>query len=471
MRPSSTPWRVAAAVAISALALTGCRGGDEPVDTTEAPPGPVEETDAATTGAPTGDAETDETETGAAEGGEVATDVGVTEEPCPATVNADNGCIYLGIISDLTVGPFAPLAVPITEAQAAFWQRVNEDGGIGGYDIDATTYVRDNLYAPETHNQVYQEIKGDILALAQTLGSPTTATIIDDLEASDVIAAPAAWTSAYAFLDIIIESGTNYCIESMNSVDYAVENLDGLETVMAVHYPGDYGGDAAAGAKIAAEANGLEFINVETGQGTDNQAGAIDAVVSENPGLVIITTGPADMAAVVGQAAARGYEGRFIGTSPTWNPALLQSPAAPALEALYLQSGVWGTFSTDTPGHQAMREALGDVEPNDGYTAGWVWSYPMQAAIEAAVESGDLTRAGMVAAVQSLESVDYEGMLPEGAGNYAGEPNEAMFRQSLISQPDPESPAGVTVIEEFFVGPTAEGYEFEGACYLTVPLD
>lgn len=458
MKLNSTPWRVAAGLVISAIVLTGCRGGGGDADDVVDAGDPV---DSAANG------ETDDEDTG---DGDIATDIGVTEEPCEDAVNEDNGCIYLGIISDLTVGPFAPVAVPITEAQAAFWQRVNEDGGIGGYDVDATTYVRDNLYAPQTHNQVYQEIKEDILAIAQTLGSPTTATILDDLEANDIIASPAAWTSEYAFIDNIIESGANYCVESMNSVDWAVENLD-VESVMAVHYPGDYGGDAAAGAKIAAEANGLEFTNVETGLGQGAQAGAIDAVVSGNPDLVIITTGPADAATVIGQAAARGYQGRFIGTGPTWNPGLLGSPAAPALETLYLQSGPWATFSTDSPGHEAMREALGDVQPNDGYTSGWVWSYPMKAALEAAAESGDLTRAGLLAAVQSLESVDYEGMLPEGAGNYAGEPNEAIVRSTLISEVDPEAPTGTNVIQEFFTGPTAEAYEFEGACYLTVPMD
>ena len=99
---------------------------------------------------------------------------GVTSEPCPEAVNEDNGCIYLGQISDLTEGPFAPLGVPITDAMKAFWQRVNEDGGIGGYDIDVDRVRPDNLYNPETHKQVYNEIKGDVLALAQTLGSPTT---------------------------------------------------------------------------------------------------------------------------------------------------------------------------------------------------------------------------------------------------------------------------------------------------------
>ncbi len=61
--------------------------------------------------------------------------------------------------------------------------------------------------------------------------------------------------------------------------------------------------------------------------------------------------------------------------------------------------------------------------------------------------------------------VDYEGMLPEEAGNYGGEPNERMFRQSVLSTVDPDSPTGITLSEDFFVGPTAEANEFTGACY------
>ena len=93
-------------------------------------------------------------------------DFGVTNEPCPQAIDTSKGCIYLGTISDLTEGPFKVLAVPITEAQKAFWRRVNEQGGIGGYEVDVTTYVKDNKYNPQVHNQVYQEIKPKILALA-----------------------------------------------------------------------------------------------------------------------------------------------------------------------------------------------------------------------------------------------------------------------------------------------------------------
>lgn len=391
------------------------------------------------------------------------TDVGVTKEACPGAVNKNNGCIYLGSISDLTVGPFKALAVPITEAQKKFWERVNKAGGIGGYDIDVTTYVRDNKYNPEVHNQVYQEIKGKVLALAQTLGSPTTAAIINDLRANNIVAAPASWTSAWAFEDVIIESGANYCIESMNALDYAKEKYS-VKSVMAVHYAGDYGDDAAAGAKLGAQALGIKFTNVKTDAGQDKQAAAINAILTEKPDLVIITTGPAETAAVVGGAAQRGFTGRFIGTSPTWNPGLMASPAAPALTALYEQSTPWNSWGSDTPGHKAMREALGSVSPSEGYTTGWVWSYPLKAALEKAAKNGDLTRAGLLKAVKSLSSVDYEGMLPAGAGNFAAGP-DGQIRLTGIYKPDKDAPTKVSQVKDLFVGPTAKAYKLDKPCF------
>jgi ABC-type branched-subunit amino acid transport system substrate-binding protein len=395
----------------------------------------------------------------------IKVDFGVTDEPCPQAVDTSKGCIYLGTISDLTEGPFKVLGVPITDAQRAFWQRVNGQGGIGGYEIDATKYVRDNKYNPQIHNQVYQEIKPHILALAQTLGSPQTAGILPDLKASNLVAVPASWTSLWAFEDVVVESGTNYCMEAMNSVDYAADKL-GAKSIMAVHLAGDYGDDAAAGARVAAEKRGLTFTDVKTAIGQDNQAGGIDAIVSGNPDVVILTNGPTDAAVIIGQAGARGYKGKFIGTSPTWNPGLLKGPAATAILSQYLQSGPLQPYSADTPGHEAMRAALGNVpQPNEGYTAGWVLSYPLKAALEKAAENKDLTRAGLLAAVKSLTSVDYEGMLPEGAGNYSGSPNDNVFRHSEVHKPDEAAPSGVSELEPFFTGPTAKDFKLEKPCY------
>ena len=315
--------RILVGLAVLALVLTACQGGE--------------------TGGGGGD-------------GDVKTDIGVTTEPCPGG-NAERDCIYLGVLSDLTEGPFRALAVPITEGQKAFWKRVNDQGGIGGrYEVNIETYTRDNKYNPQEHVAKYREIEPKILALGQTLGTPPTLAGLPLYKEADIIAAPASWWSGWEFEDVILESGYSYCTEAMNGLDWASEEFGKPSTIMAVHYPGDYGGDSAAGVAEWAKVNGVDFQaeahNVQT---TPNaQAGNQDAVVERilraDPDVVMVATGPAEMAEIVGRAAAQGFKGRFIGSVPTYNPALLKSEAAPAIKALYHFVSPWGPWGSDTPG-------------------------------------------------------------------------------------------------------------------------
>ncbi|MDH3540847.1 MAG: hypothetical protein OEP52_12665, partial [Acidimicrobiia bacterium] len=88
----------------AALALVAAACGDDTSDTTTAP------TTAATTTTTSGDGGATTTTEPPMTG--PATDIGVTAAPCDDAVNAGNGCIYLGVISDLTTGPFSALAIP-----------------------------------------------------------------------------------------------------------------------------------------------------------------------------------------------------------------------------------------------------------------------------------------------------------------------------------------------------------------------
>ena len=400
-------------------------------------------------------------------GGGVKTDVGVTSDPCPDSKSKDRGCIYLGTLSDLTEGPFAPLAVPITEAQKAFWDRVNANGGIGGkYDVDVAEYTRDNKYNPEEHVAKLREIEPNVLALAQTLGTPPTLAGLEIQKGDDLIAAPATWWSGWSFDDegLIVESGYSYCTESMNGLDWAAGEYGKPAKVLSVGYPGDYGGDSAAGVKVWAEANGATAEVVETAPNATagNQDAAVGAIVKAGPDVVVLATGPAEMAEIVGKSVAGGFKGQFIGSVPTWNPAILKSEAAPAVEAAYHYVSPWGPYGSDTPAHRAMEEATGGKPPaNDGYTFGWIWSYPLQAVLEKALDNGDLTRAGVRQAVEEV-TVDYEGALP--ARKYGGDPNETVVREAVIAKPDPKAPVGSSVLKDFFVGPTAKGHDFTEPC-------
>jgi hypothetical protein len=109
-----------------------------------------------------------------------------------------------------------------------------------------------------------------------------------------------------------------------------------------------------------------------------------------------------------------------------------------------------------------MQEAAGGKPPaNDGYTFGWIWSYPLKAVLEKAVQDGDLTRAGVRKAIPQV-TVDYEGALPPKS--YGGDANTTMIRQALIAKPDESAPLGSSVLKDFFVGPTAKNFNFSKPC-------
>lgn len=105
------------------------------------------------------------------------------------------------------------------------------------------------------------------------------------------------------------------------------------------------------------------------------------------------------------------------------------------------------------------------MSPNDGFTAGWLWSYPLLQALRNAAElPGGITRENVYEAATTMTEVDYEGALPPEAGNRVGDPNEIAFRASVVGKVDPSQPVGMTVIQDLTVGPTAAAFEFTEPC-------
>jgi hypothetical protein len=362
--------------------------------------------------------------------------------------------------------------VLIQRGQQDFWGRVNAAGGIGGFDIDIDTYTRDTKYNTSDHSQAYRQIEPSILMLAQSLGTPTTEFILDDMDADDVLAAPAGWWSGFNFTantkGLILPSGYSYCLESMIGLDWFTANVRPTNGIAVVGYPGDYGGDVGEGARLWAEANDVPFLGFfATGQTevqVPNQGAAIQSVLGSGADLVILGVGPRETAEIVGGVALNSAPGSilFLGAGPTWNPVLLQTPAAPALVGLYTNVSPWEDYTGEAAGHAAMREAFGDNAPiNQGYAAGWVWQYPIKALLEAGAASGDLTRANLRALADGLE-VDYEGVLP--TTRMGGDPNENVNRTAVIGRVNPESPNGLETIIDGYRGPTADAFQYLAAC-------
>ncbi len=91
----------------------------------------------------------------------------------------------------------------------------------------------------------------------------------------------------------------------------------------------------------------------------------------------------------------------------------------------------------------------------------------MERVLNAAYESGDLTRGGVLAAAKSLESVNWDGLWPEET--YVGAPNDIVNRTSYIVRPNvadlEAGGSGLELLESDYTHPITEGYEFNGACF------
>jgi ABC-type branched-subunit amino acid transport system substrate-binding protein len=463
---------------VLALVVVSC-GGDGGATTAVETTDPVTETTepiTETTAAPT--------ETTMA-GGEITFDVGVTEDT-----------ITVGLLADLT-GPFAPLVQDIVAAQEVYWDMINAADGIAGRQVEVI--VEDTAYNPDQHRTKYEAIRDQVAMLSQSTGSPQTAGVIDLMLEDDIVAIPLTWYSGWADptfdQSTVLEQQTNYCLESMNVVEYVsntFEEANGAPPTWAViSFPGEYGQDGAFGAKYAIEQLGLELVfdaeALVTPTPDDPETEVITGIVSNAPDVVFTTVNPTNLAVIMGGAAQSGFQGQWTGNVPSYDFRLLDSPVAPIIDAAYVQPGynvAWGTdVSGMAPLRDAMLESRPDLRPSDAFVVGWIEAQIAHEVLQRAAESGDMTRAGIKEAALSIEGFSFDGLAPDQSYSPRDDPNSYITRSIAIFDPNLQAytdaggagqkigtaPNGGTtgsdLIEDFFAGELASAYDFTGACF------
>ncbi len=451
------------------LVASACGGSDSEgaaeegsTDTTEAP----KDDEPATTAAPK------EAEPPAEE---IATDFGVTDDK-----------IFVGINGDLS-GPFSSLVTEIVEAQAVYWEVVNANGGIAGRQVEMV--VLDSSYDTgkgiENYQTLAQESEEGVIMISEQTGSPINAALAEDGLDDDMLAIPLSWASLWADPDIganILEKGTNYCIEAMNSVSYLndlVVDAGDTPKLAIISRPGEYGEDGHVGAEIAAEELGIEVVYNAKGEvAGDDRTAVISQLVASGANMVWVTLTPGETADIFGNAIAQGMEAQWSGNQPSFNYLFhLGGDLAPAFDQYWWHSGYnvpWN--GNDSEGMvemvAAFEEYRPDVNLSDGYPLGWMEGMIVQTILEQAAANGDMTRAGVVAASKEV-TIDFKGLSPNQS--YAGSYADSVVRESYIYDVSLDAfdiqpvsagtgSSGLIIEKGPFVSDLVANYDFEGPC-------
>jgi ABC-type branched-subunit amino acid transport system substrate-binding protein len=446
-------------IAVFALVAAACSsdsGDDTTTTAASTETTPAEPTETTVTAAPT------ETTTTAASM-EIATDIGV---------DLDAGTIEIGLVSDLT-GPFAPLVTLIVAGQEAYWANVNANGGVNGLMVNLD--AKDTAYDVAQTVQVYDEFKGQVAAIGHSTGSPQTLAYNDQLQEDGILAIPLTWYSGWtdpAINSNLMHHGIPYCLEAMNGIEWMV-NETGGKTIALASVPGDFGLDSMAGAKIAADALGLEIVS--DGSGTiipgQDQKPVADAIVQSGADMVYVTSSPTPFSEVYGQAIAQGFVAAWSGAGPTYNPAFLLSPLADALERDWYGTFYLEGWNGESDGSAQMRDIIRAANPDapatDFYAEGFVEAKIMHDALLKAYDNGDMTQAGILAAAKSLENVDFNGMAP--SEKFTGSANDQVQRTNVLFHVSAADLAaggsGTVIVDANYMSETAKNYEFTSACF------
>jgi ABC-type branched-subunit amino acid transport system substrate-binding protein len=382
-------------------------------------------------------------------GGDVKTGKGVTDS-----------AINIGVLTDLS-GPFAAgAAVQVTEFNA-YWDKVNADGGICKRDVKVQ--VQDHGYDPQKAVSLYRSMSPNIVALQQVLGGPTSAAVLPLAQQDSVYVGGVGWASSALKYENNQLPGASYSIEGANAIDYLVDKL-GLakgDKVGVVYFTGDYGSDALAGAKYAADKRGLDIVGQEITPAVTDLSSQASALVQAGVKAVLLGAAPGQLASLAGVLSAQGADVPIIGMNPTFNPALLKTPAADALLANTYSITSVAPYATDAPGVKAAEDMYAKADPKGAIG----WEVPLaygqaellKTALQDACDAGDLTPEGVVSALGSASDVNTDGVFPDGLD--FTKKGESPTRKVFISKVDASADAGLKLLDTI-EGPSAKSYTF-----------
>jgi ABC-type branched-subunit amino acid transport system substrate-binding protein len=398
----------------------------------------------------------DTTEDTAAEG-----EGGGDPEP---TDGFDGTTIKLGVLTPLTER-VAIIGMPLTNGTKAWIEHVNAEGGIAGkYPLELV--IEDTKYDAPTSVQLYNGMKDDVVMFAQILGTPIVNAVLPQLKNDNISGQPATLDAFWVREQNLLPIGAPYQIQVINAMDYYLNEMDGEgKTICWTGTDDPYGEAGFEGMEFAAEELDFEIAAQPRFATTDTEFTApINDLKSAGCEMVFGTFTAASITGLLGAASQQGFAPQWIGQSPSWLSVFAGTALKDYLEANFMvvaEGPAWGDDSVE-----GMSEMIADLEqytpdqaPDQYFAFGYAAARGVTQVLEKAVELGDLSREGIVNAMNEIEEIDVAGLL----GNYEWGPPEDRDppRANSFFKINAELPVGLELIAQDYSSDAAEAFEFD----------
>jgi ABC-type branched-subunit amino acid transport system substrate-binding protein len=386
-----------------------------------------------------------ETNTSSSDGVQVGT--GVTDKE-----------ITLGVMADQS-GPFKSLSTAITYGNQLWAKDLNAAGGVCGRQVKLD--VVDHGYKADTAKTLYPQLEPKILGFVQLTGSPIMAALGKNIQTDKVTTTPASWSSELLNNPYVMIVGTTYDLEMIDGLSYLQEKgliKDG-DSVGHIYVDGEYGANGLRGSKYYAEQHKLNLHAVKITSTDTDLTNVVTGLKGQGVKVILLTTTPKQTGSAAAANKALGLNVPILVNNPGFDPVLLKSPAANALDKLYIVASTV-PFSADIPKAKEIAQkyaAAGYKEaPNAGipygYAVGEVWG----AVLKKACDNKNLTRDGVHEAMQQTTSANTGDLV---AALDFGKPGTPATRQVYVAQPDASAAGGTKYVQPLFEADLAKTYK------------
>jgi ABC-type branched-subunit amino acid transport system substrate-binding protein len=361
--------------------------------------------------------------------------------------DAATGTIHLGVITPLT-GPAAVIGKPLTAGNEAWFAYLNSQGGVAG-KYKVVLDKEDSQYTSNLAVQSYNKIKDGDVMIAQLLGTPETNAVLPLLKQDNIVAAPASLDAAWVHDPNLLPIGAPYQFQMINGADYIYNTL-GMKTQTVCSFIQDdtYGGAGEQGLDFAASKLGFKVkTTVKYTAGAADVTAQVQQLKSSGCQVVYFVATPDITLSAFAKSIAAGFTPQWVGASPTYVGALAKSPLGPYMQAHYIQTSEgteWG--DTTVKGMADMITRTQQVAPSQApdiyYAFGYNQAWAVTDLLTKAVQLGDLSRAGIMKALDSLGTLSFDGLT--GDYNYGATPADRVPpRETSIFKVNPAKPGGL----------------------------
>lgn len=378
------------------------------------------------------------------------------------TTGFDGKTITLGVISPQT-GIASIIGLPLTNGGRVYFQALNAKGGVAG-KYKVRLEVRDSQYNSNIAQQNYADLRDRVVMLEQLLGTDITNAVLTQMRPDKMVASPASLDAEWVRNPNLLPVAGPYQMQAINSISYWVNGGGGKGKRLCMIRSDDlYGKAGQNGVEFAAKHLDFKLGTIATFAPDQTDLTAQLQQVSSGCDAVFLVSLPTATLPLMGKAAAQNVDVRWIGLTPTYVYLLAQGATASYLSKHYWIAGQgpeWG--DTSFPG---MRQLLADTrryapdqKPDIYYAFGYVQAFTVTKLLEKAVALGDLSRDGIMKALDQLGTVDTMGL----AGTYVyGPPAKRQPpKESTLFSLDPAAPGGLRALKSNFISDTAKQFQF-----------